>query len=74
MWGIGVYIFLNNSQYAATTFHDLPGAPEYQFGSLTYIIPCSQGDTIDIRSDAKSNLNIADTACHFIVEFIQNQH
>lgn len=72
---IGVYIYLNNSQYggyAATTFHDVLGSPEYQFASLTYIIPCSEGDTIDIRSDATTNLNVSYSACHFNVEFIQN--
>ena len=73
---IGIYIYLNNSQYgagfSATTFHDVLGVPEYQFACLNYIIPCSQGDTIDSRSDAKPNLNIDYAGCHFNVEFIQN--
>lgn len=73
--GIAMYIYINNGQYnsifTATTFHDVPGQPEYQFATLNLIIPCSQGDTIDIRSDAVTNLIVYYNSCHFNVEFIQ---
>ena len=62
---------LYNSIYTATTFHDVPGQPEYQFATLNIIIPCSQGDRIDIRSDAVSNLTLFYICSHFNVEFIQ---
>ncbi len=73
--GIGMYIYRNEAQYnnifTATTFIDVGGQPEYQFATSNIIIPCSQGDTIDIRSDAVSNLNVFYRCSHFNVEFIQ---
>lgn len=71
--GVGCYIFVNGSQYkqfCAITVNDVAGSPEYSWGQLSIIIPCSQGDTIDVRSDATTNLKIFNSASYLNVEHL----